>query len=204
MELLFALLVFAGSTTITPGPNNIMMLASGVNFGVRKSLPHYLGICFGFPIMVMLVGCGLGFVFAQYPLIHQVINVIGIGYLLYLAWCIADSAPQALDAKHAKPFSFWQAFAFQWVNPKAWIMATGAVAAYTTAGDSVYAQVLLIAGVFFLVSFPCIGAWLCFGVGLKRFLKDPLHHKVFNITMAFLLLASVVPIVADLLSKHVG
>ena len=200
MELLLALFIFASSTTVTPGPNNIMILASGVNFGIRKSLPHYLGICFGFPIMVLLVGCGLGFIFDQYPILHEVINAIGIIYLLYLAWCIANAAPQSLDANHAKPFSFWQAFAFQWVNPKAWIMATGAVAAYTTATTGVYAQVLLIAGVFFLVAFPCIAVWLFFGVGLKRFLKDPKHNRVFNLTMAALLVASIVPIAIDLVS----
>lgn len=204
MELLFALLMFAGSTTITPGPNNIMIMASGVNFGIRQSLPHYLGICVGFPIMVILIGCGLGLVFAQYPAIHQVINVIGIAYLLYLAWRIANSAPASLEGGRSSPFSFWQAFAFQWVNPKAWIMATGAVAAYTTAGADVYAQVLLIAAIFLLVAFPGIGIWLMFGVGLQRFLTDPQHHRRFNVTMAMLLAASVMPIVVDLLRPPSG
>src|SRR5690606_11852145 len=133
--------------------------------------------------------------FEKHPIINEVINIVGIIYLLYLAWCIANAVPKSLETQHSKPLSFWHALAFQWVNPKAWIMATGAVAAYTTAGAEVYAQVLLIAGIFFLVGFPCIGVWLFFGVGLKRFLKDPTHYRIFNISMAALLVVSVIPIV---------
>lgn len=203
MELLIAISIFAVSTSITPGPNNIMIMASGVNFGVRKSLPHYLGICLGFPVMVAVIGLGFGFVFDRYPVIHQVIKIIGIVYLLYLSWLIANSAPKSLDAAKSKPILFWQAVLFQWVNPKAWIMATGAVAAYTTAASDIYAQVLVISLVFLLVSFPCIGSWLFFGVFLKRFLKKRSHQQTFNICMATLLVISILPITYDLITGYV-
>lgn len=203
MEFLPAIFIFAASTSITPGPNNIMIMASGLNFGKRKSFPHYLGICIGFPTMVALVGLGFGVIFDKYPLIHELIKVVGIIYLLYLSWLIANSAPKSLESAESKPVSFWQAVLFQWVNPKAWIMATGAVAAYTSATSDIYVQVLLIALVFFLVSFPCIGSWLFFGVWLKKFLKEQLHQRVFNISMASLLVISILPITYDLIREYV-
>lgn len=204
MELLLAIFVFAASTSITPGPNNIMIMASGMNFGTRRSLPHYLGICIGFPAMVAVVGLGFGFIFDTYPLIHEIIKVVGIVYLLYLSWLIANSAPKSLDSTETKPISFWQAVLFQWVNPKAWIMATGAVAAYTAAASDIYSQVLLIALVFFVVAFPCIGAWLFFGVWLKNVLKDSLHQRIFNTCMALLLVISIIPVAYDLIGGYVN
>jgi len=185
LELLLAIFVFASSTSITPGPNNIMIMASGMNFGTRKSLPHYLGICIGF------------------PLIHEIIKIVGIVYLVYLSWLIANSAPKSLDSTETQPISFWQAVLFQWVNPKAWIMATGAVAAYTSAASDIYSQVLLIALVFFAVSFPCIGSWLFFGVWLKKLLKDSSNQRVFNICMALLLVMSIIPVTYDLIRGYV-
>ncbi|WP_279246090.1 LysE family translocator [Candidatus Litorirhabdus singularis] len=199
---MFAIVIFAFSATITPGPNNIMMMASGVNFGIRSSLPHYFGICLGFPAMVALVGLGFGFIFEAYPVFHEVIKVVGIVYLIYLSWLIANSAPQALDSAERKPLSFLQAVLFQWVNPKAWIMATGAVATYTSAGEDIYAQVLLITAVFFAVLFPCVGSWLVFGVWLKKLLRDPLHQRLFNICMALLLLVSIAPIAYELVREY--
>lgn len=204
MEFLFAIFIFAASTSITPGPNNIMIMTSGLNFGTRKSLPHYLGICIGFPLMVALIGFGFGFVFDQFPLLHEIIKIIGIVYLLYLSWVIANAAPKSLDTNESKPISFFQAVLFQWVNPKAWIMATGAVATYTSTASDIYLQVLLIALVFLAVSFPCIGTWLFFGVWLKKFLKDPAHQRTFNISMAVLLVSSIMPITYDLISGYVA
>lgn len=203
MEFLIAIFIFAASTSITPGPNNIMIMASGVNFGIRKSFPHFFGICIGFPVMVVLVGFGFGFVFDRYPMVHEVIKIVGIVYLLYLSWLIANAAPNSLDAIKTKPITFWQAFVFQWVNPKAWIMATGAVAAYTSTASDIYVQVLFIALVFLLVSFPCLGSWLFFGVWLKRFLKDPLHQKIFNWCMASLLVISIIPIIYEITTAYV-
>ena len=202
MELVFVIFIFALSATITPGPNNIMIMASGLNFGVRKSFPHYLGICIGFPVMVVLVGLGFGLIFDAYPLIHEIIKVVGILYLLYLAWLIANSAPKSLDSTAPKPISFLQAVLFQWVNPKAWIMATGAVATYTSTDADIYIQVLLIASAFFVVSFPCVGSWLVFGASLKKLLKSSLHQRLFNISMALLLVVSIAPIAYGLVGDY--
>lgn len=202
MEFLIPVFIFAASAGITPGPNNIMLMTSGLNFGTRKSLPHYLGICIGFPLMVILIGFGLGFVFDKFPVIHDIIRIAGIVYLLYLSWLIANAAPRSLTENESKPFSFLQAVLFQWVNPKAWIMATGAVAAYTTSTADIYIQVLIIAAIFMLVTFPSTGIWLLFGVWLKHLFKTPAHQRVFNIAMAILLVLSITPIIYDLIREY--
>ncbi|MBY6064607.1 LysE family translocator [Pseudidiomarina sediminum] len=198
MELFLAVLFFAFSTTITPGPNNVMIMSSGVNYGVRASMPHFLGICIGFPIMVLLVGLGFGVVFERYPNLHQLIKVIGVAYLIWLAWHIASAAPKAIQAGHKKAFTFWQAVLFQWVNGKAWMMASGAVAAYTTVTGNQLMEVLLISLAFLLMAFPCVGAWLLFGKLLKRLLTKPLLQRSFNIAMGLVLVASIIPVLLDL------
>jgi threonine/homoserine/homoserine lactone efflux protein len=195
MELYLTILLFAISSSVTPGPNNIMIMTSGLNFGIKKSLPHLFGICLGFPVMVIIVGLGFSVVFDALPFLHQVIKVVGVVYLLYLSWQIGNSATTSLDGTAAKPFGFWQAFLFQWVNAKAWVMATGAISAYTSLSSSIYSQVLIIALAFFIVAFPCVGIWLVGGNGLKRYLQHEKHQKVFNVTMALLLVASILPVV---------
>lgn len=149
MELVFAIALFAFSSGITPGPNNIMLMTSGVNFGIRLSLPHLAGICIGFPCMVLAIGLGLSAVFQAYPLLHLIIKYVGIAYLLYLAWLIANSSSRMEGKQTAKPLSFVQAAAFQWVNPKGWIMAVGAIATFTVMDKPLTPQVLTIASVFF-------------------------------------------------------
>ncbi|KGJ87438.1 LysE family translocator [Colwellia psychrerythraea] len=203
MELYLAIIIFAASTTVTPGPNNIMIMTSGLNYGVKKSIPHLLGICFGFPAMVIMVGLGFSIVFEMYPLFHEVIKVAGVAYLLYLAWLIASSSPTSLDVEKSKPLSFTQAALFQWVNPKAWVMATGAVSAYTSISSDIFSQVIFIALAFFIVAFPCVGIWLFFGVGLKKYLNSPKHQKIFNLSMALLLIGSVLPVLKELVVQYV-
>lgn len=202
MELLSAIFIFAIATSVTPGPNNIMMMTSGLNYGVKKSMPHLFGICVGFPAMVMVVGLGLGFIFERYAFIHELIKVVGILYLLYLAWAIAQSTPMGLEGKASKPISFIQGALFQWVNPKAWITATSAIAAYTSSAADVYLQVGIIAAVFFLVAFPCVGAWVVFGARLKQLLQKPAHQSVFNRVMSLLLVLSVLPAIVELISHY--
>lgn len=197
-----AIFVFAVSTTITPGPNNIMIMTSGLNFGPKLSMPHYLGICIGFPVMVVMIGFGFGFVFEKFPLLHEVIKIAGIFYLLYLSWIIANSAPKELAGGKSKPISFFQAVLFQWINPKAWIMATSAVAAYTNSSGDIYSQVLFIGAIFMLVTFPCIGVWLFFGIKLKRLLQSPSQQQLFNRLMATLLVISILPIVYEVLVTY--
>lgn len=204
MELFLAILLFAVSASITPGPNNIMIMTSGLNHGVKNSIPHLLGICFGFPVMIILIGLGIGVFFEMFPLFHEIIKIIGVIYLLYLSWLIARSSPTSLDSESYKPFSFVQAALFQWVNPKAWVMATGAVSAYTSLSADVFIQVIYIALVFFVVSFPCVGIWLVFGSGLKKYLKSSKHQKIFNVSMALLLIGSILPVFKELVDQYVA
>lgn len=203
MEFYLAVLLFAVSSTVTPGPNNIMIMTSGLNYGVKNSIPHLLGICFGFPVMVILVGLGFSVVFEMYPLFHEAIKVFGVLYLLYLAWLIASSSPVSLEGKKTKPLSFTQAALFQWVNPKAWVVATGAVSAYTSVSSDIFAQVILIALAFLIVAIPSLSVWLIFGVGIKQYLKSPRHQKIFNLSMALLLIGSIIPVLKTLVDQYI-
>lgn len=197
LDVFIAVMFFAFSSTITPGPNNLMMLSSGVNYGVRASVPHFLGICLGFPLMVLLVGLGFDLVFQRLPWLHPVIKIGGVVYLVYLAVAIAKTPPRQLQSEDRKPFSFWQAAAFQWVNGKAWIMASGAIAAFSQQ-DAMLASVLAITLAFLLVAFPCVGLWLTSGAYLRQYLASAKAQRVFNVSMALLLLLSVVPVIVDL------
>lgn len=198
MDVFFAVLFFAFSSTITLGPNNIMIMSSGVNYGIKASWPHLLGICLGFPTMVLLVGIGFGVVFQQYPWLHWLIKILGVIYLIWLAWRIASSAPGSVDAVKRPPLTFWQAAFFQWVNGKAWVMASGAIAAFTSLAGTFYVDVLQIAAAFLLMSFPCVGIWLVFGTMLRPLLAKPLPQRMFNISMGLLLVASVLPVINEL------
>ncbi len=200
MELILSIAAFAFIATITPGPNNIMIMASGVNFGMLRSLPHLMGICFGFAVMVVLMGMGFGVVFHKIPVLYDVIKIVGVLYLLYLAWRIAFARNQGDAQAQGKPFTFIQSALFQWLNPKAWIMGSSAIAAYTSVEKDIFLQVLLIAFVFLLVAFPSTGSWLVFGRSMQRYLQNPVHQNVFNISMALLLVATVVPAIMELIA----
>ncbi|CAD5110096.1 LysE family translocator [Zestomonas carbonaria] len=196
-ELLLAFVLFAFVTSVTPGPNNMMLLASGVNFGVRRSVPHMLGISLGFMVLVVAVGLGLGQLFETYPPLYTVLRYAGAAYLLYLAWKIANAgAPNGGEAR-GKPFSFLQAVAFQWVNPKAWIMAIGAITTYTPQ-ENFLVNVVLIAALFALVNCPSVGLWTMAGSLLRHWLDNPRVLRLFNIGMALLLVASLYPVLSDL------
>ena len=198
LELLIAFVAFAFVTSVTPGPNNMMLLASGVNFGMRRSLPHMFGISLGFMLLVICVGLGLGQVFEQVPALYSLLRYLGAAYLLYLAWKIAGSgAPDSRENERRKPFTFLQAAAFQWVNPKAWVMAIGAITTYTPQ-ENFIANVLLIAALFALVNCPSVGLWTAAGTLLRKWLNDARVLRAFNIGMALLLVASLYPILADL------
>lgn len=195
MEIIAPVLSFAVSTTITPGPNNVMVTASGANFGYRRTLGHILGICFGFPLMVVAVGLGLGGLFHALPGIHIALKLLGCIYILWMAWKIATAGGIGeRSARPGKPFTFLQAAGFQWVNPKAWVMAVGATTAYTSAGGSYFLEIILIASVFLVVCFPCISIWTLFGVGIGRVLTKRSWLKLFNAVMALLLFASLIPV----------
>jgi threonine/homoserine/homoserine lactone efflux protein len=189
-------MLFVFSTSITPGPNNLMIMSSGLNHGVGRSLPHLLGICVGFPAMIIAIGLGLGALFSQLPILHEIIRWVGIAYLLYLAWVIANTKEMG-SAGSSKPFTFLQAVAFQWVNPKGWIMAVGALAAFTTPDGQIWAEAAKIALAFLTIGGPCIVVWMLFGVGLKRLLTEPRHLRVFNVVMGLLLVVSIVPMILE-------
>ena len=195
VELALGFLPFALSSSITPGPNNMMLAASGVNFGYRRTLPHLLGINVGFPLMVMALGWGLGEIFRTYPELHEIVKYLGAAYMLYLAWHIATAAAPDSEGKGSgKPLSLPSAAAFQLVNPKAWTMAIGAITAYTTVGGDVVAEVAVLAAVFCLVGLFSSSAWVLTGMAVGRFLKErPRALMAFNYTMGALLVASIVP-----------
>ncbi|MDB2589936.1 LysE family translocator [Candidatus Thioglobus sp.] len=178
--------------TITPGPNNIMILASGLNFGIRKSIPHLLGIAFGFPIMLIAVGFGLDSLVTQIPVIYLFVKVAGVGYLLFLAYKMFITTQQRKIDQGAKPLTFLQAIFFQWVNPKAWVMIFSGIGVFTTSID-MQTTTLILALSFFIAIFPCNGSWLFLGSQMKKLIKTDFHYKMFNRTMAILLLVSVIP-----------
>lgn len=189
-----AVAIYAFTMSITPGPNNTMLLASGVNFGLRPTIPHIAGITLGFTAMLFAVGLGLGGLFAAVPLLHAVLKLVGTAYLLYLAWRIAMADPsKSSDSSKDRPLTFFQAALFQWVNPKAWVIAIGAAATYIPQQD--YMWNLVIASLIVcMVMTPCITAWAGAGVVLRRFLNEPSTLRIFSFAMAVLLVASLYPV----------
>ena len=192
-EIVTALGLFALVSSITPGPNNLMLMASGANFGFRRTIPHMLGVSLGFTLMVLLVGVGLVQVFNAFPVSYLVLKVVSVLYLFYLAWKIGTAAPHSGDPDSGgSPFTFVQAVLFQWVNPKAWTMALTAVTVYSPSQS--VAAMAFVAGVFGAVNFPCIGMWTTLGLQLQRVLTSRLRLRAFNIAMATLLVASLYPV----------
>ncbi|WP_320827013.1 LysE family translocator [Reinekea sp.] len=196
MSFNIALLLFAVASTGTPGPNNLMILASGLNFGIRRSIPHWLGIISGVPVMMLVIGMGLERVFTQWPLGYTLIKIVGASYLLYLAARIALTRVSGETRSAAKPLTFVQGALFQWVNPKAWVMCVGAIAAFTVADLPLLPQVVMIAATFMVVGLACVGCWLFAGSQLQRLLKNERQQRIFNISMALILAVSIIPMMA--------
>lgn len=195
-ELVASLLVYAFVASITPGPNNVMLLASGANFGFVRTIPHALGIAAGFFVLLMAVGLGLGAILAAFPALHLALKIVGAAYLIYLAWRLAMSRSLGQDGDaEARPMTALQAALFQWVNPKAWVMVVTAMAMFTDPARP-FVSALSVALIFTAVNLPSISVWTAFGVGLRRFLSDPVRLKWFNIVMAVLLIASLWPMLA--------
>lgn len=192
IETLGALILFAFTTSITPGPNNMMLFASGVHFGFRRTVPHMLGIGAGFLSLLIGVGLGLGALLTTVPIVYLLLKVAGGMYLLWIAWKIGTSR-RLSDGKTAdRPMSFLAAASFQWVNPKAWVMAVSAMAAYTDTAHY-WMTVLIVGLVFATVNVPCVSMWAGFGSRLRQWLSVPVRLKWFNITMAVLLVLSLWP-----------
>ena len=195
LHALPAAALFVLVTSITPGPNNTMLLASGVNFGLKRTVPHVLGISAGVAVLMLAVGFGLAQAFDRLPWLYSVLETASVVYLLYLAWKIGTSSSVQMRDGERRPMRFHEALAFQWVNPKAWMMVlTAATTIHLHASLSLNAA--LMAVMFVLVGLPCIVAWAAFGMSLRRFLARPRLLRAFNITMAALLVLSLYPIVA--------
>ncbi|MBN8952312.1 MULTISPECIES: LysE family translocator [unclassified Rhizobium] len=192
LDTFLALLLFAFTTSITPGPNNMMLFASGVNFGFRRTIPHMLGIGVGFLSLLLGVGLGLGAVLHTVPMLYTVLKFAGGAYLVWIAWKIGTSRSLSESEGSAQPMSFMSAAAFQWVNPKAWVMAVTAMATYTN--EQLYLVTVLLVGLAFAaVNLPSVSTWAGFGSALRDWLSDPVRLKWFNITMAVLLVLSLWP-----------
>jgi threonine/homoserine/homoserine lactone efflux protein len=193
-DILPALMMFALVSSITPGPNNLMLMASGANFGFRRTLPHMLGVGIGFTLMVILVGVGIMQIFDLFPLSYDLLKYLSIGYLFFLAYKIAtaDTSFKNLKAK-SKPMTFMQAVLFQWVNPKAWTMALTAISIY--APSKSFAAVCFVAFTFGIVNLPSVSSWAMLGQQIQKVLTSQNHFKLFNFTMASLLLLSLYPMI---------
>lgn len=183
---------YAAAMSFTPGPNNIMLAASGVNFGFTRTIRHMLGVTAGFA--ALLIGCaiGLGLLFAALPALHFVLKILGVSYLLWLAYRVFTASPGEDGRADARPLTFWEAALFQWVNPKGLVAALSAVTIYVRPGHEV-SDFLFLLGVFTLSTAGAVITWAAFGVGLRRFLRNPRHARIFNGSMAVLLIGSIVP-----------
>lgn len=195
-ELFIALAVFCTVTCFTPGPNNTMLMASGLNFGWTRSLPHVLGVTLGFAFMVLAVGFGIGRLFDLLPGLFNVLRIASVAYLLWLAWGIATAAGVEEGEARGRPLTFLEAAAFQWINPKGWIMALGATTTYV-AHDAVTTSILLTGATFAVVGLGSSATWAVFGVGLRRLLQRPRLLRAVNIAMALLLVGSLWPVVSE-------
>lgn len=192
-EQLLAFSFFTLVGAVTPGPNNTISTLSGATFGFRRTMPQMLGVSAGYPLMLAALGLGLGEVFKYAPWLHNAMRYVGAAFLLYLAWkLVRANAPQS--ARTARPVGFFEAFFFQWLNPKAWSIALGAIAAFTTPGLSTSAflwEVSVFTIVSAIITFPSLVLWCLFGVAISKMLKDDRKRRVFNCALAVILVLSI-------------
>jgi threonine/homoserine/homoserine lactone efflux protein len=187
-------------SSITPGPNNTMLMASGVHFGYRRTLAHLMGVQLGFGFMLIAVGLGLHTVLSQFPAFYDVVRFAGAAYMVWMAWSLASARPQFQEQavieqsaqNEPKPLGFWGAVLFQWVNPKAWVMAVTIMSAYVPPGAGLL-QIAPLGLMFAVLGFPCSSVWVGFGSALRSYLQDAFRMRVFNCSMAAALLASLYP-----------
>lgn len=202
LDLLIAFIGFAFVMSGTPGPNVMLVMASGVNHGFRLTLPHMFGVAIGFSLMLIAVGFGLAELFKRVPVLYQALKVVSVVYLLWLAWKIATAKPVAAGGgdQRSQPMTFLQAATFQWVNPKAWAICLSVIATYTVA-DRFVTSMMVMAGLFVVINFICLVIWTGFGVTLRRLLGDARRVRWFNFAMALLLVASLWPMVAEYMAR---
>ncbi len=201
MDLLVPLFSFAVSTSFPPGPNNLIMASSGAAFGLRRSLPTLIGFVIGFGFMNLTVGIGLAGMTSILPQLLRVLQFVGIAYFLYLAWRTATAEEATVSKRPSRPLMFIQAAAFQWVNPKAWIIAASAQAAYAGFGAGRSVRVGVIAATFMLIGTLSAATWLLFGRGIRTYLTTKSRRGIFGWGMAVLMVASIVPTVFSAMSR---
>lgn len=195
LDVLLALTLFVFVTAFTPGPNNIMVTASGVNFGFARTIPHMAGITVGFMVLLVACAAGLGLVFTAMPALQIALKIVGSLYMLWLAWKVANARPAGDEVDDlAKPLTFLQAAAFQWVNPKAVVIGLSAISFYVRPDHRV-PDFLIVLFLFVVSTAMTVATWTGFGVALRSVLRDPRRARIFNIVMALLLVASIVPMV---------
>ncbi|HEI9867024.1 TPA: LysE family translocator [Proteus mirabilis] len=189
-----SLAIFSFVTSITPGPNNIMLLASGINFGLKRTMPHAIGVSLGFFVMLLAVGIGIGALIKSSPIVYNILKYLGALYLLWLAWktAISHSVEQNSN-KQGSPLTLLEAALFQWINPKSWMMAISGITLYTSP-QYPYISMLLVAIIFTLINFPCVAIWATFGHSLRERLKNPKILKLFNFIMGGLLALSAISV----------
>ncbi len=196
-SLLIAFIMFATVMFFTPGPNNIMLLSSGLTYGFRPTIPHIIGITIGFAFMVGAVGLGLGTIFIAYPVLQTILKYAGAAYLVYLAWHIGMAAPPSAEQDNRRgPMTFWGAAMFQWVNAKGWVMVIGTITAYAAIA-AFPLNIAIQVGISLILGALSCSAWAPFGTALRPVLTSPRAIRVFNIVMALLLLASLYPVFMD-------
>jgi threonine/homoserine/homoserine lactone efflux protein len=196
-SLLFAFLVFVAVMSFTPGPNNIMLLSSGLTYGFRRTLPHMAGVTLGGVFMIGAVALGLGAVFIAYPMLKTVLKYAGAAYLIYLAIAIAMSGTTKVNqGNRRRPMTFWAALLFQWINVKAWVMVIGTITAYAAIAAFPW-NIVIQSGTSLLIGISATTTWALFGSSLRPILTSPRKVRAFNIVMALLLLASLYPVFAD-------
>jgi threonine/homoserine/homoserine lactone efflux protein len=195
-QLFFAFAVFAAVMFFTPGPNNIMVMSSGLTYGFRRTLPHIAGVVIGFAFMVGAVGLGFGTVFIAFPVLQIILKYAGAAYLVYLAVMIAMSGPPKPGETGKGPMTFWQGAMFQWVNVKGWVAIIGTITAYAAIANFPLNIVLQVV-IFLLMGTASIITRTLFGSALRPFLTSPRAVRGFNIAMALLLLASLYPVIMD-------
>jgi threonine/homoserine/homoserine lactone efflux protein len=175
--------------SITPGPNNVMLTASGANFGFRRTVPHMLGISAGCAVQLVAVCAGLGALFTRWPMLQTVLQWVGAAYLLWLGWKLLGSG-EVREGKAAQPISFLQAAGFQFVNPKAWVMTLSAVSLFLPAGMGLVPGSAYLIATMVGINLPCIAVWALFGSSLRGFLAQRSRRLAFNIAMAVALVAT--------------
>jgi threonine/homoserine/homoserine lactone efflux protein len=196
-ELTVAFMGFAIASFYTPGPNNIMLLSSGLNYGFKRTLPHIAGITFGFAFVILIVGLGMGAVFANYPLLQTILKYAGAAYLLYLAIAIALAKPVGPEKESSgRPMTFFGAALFQWINVKGWVIVAGTITAYAAIAPYPWNMIIL-ATLSLLVGLTSSVTWAFFGTAMQPIVSSPRAVRIFNVLMALLLVASLYPVLTE-------